>query len=89
MHEVTKHTPYELAFGQPPRSLLIPDPNVSGKIAEEDLENNCPEQDGDSENPDSGEGQGGDESPASGGGEGQDGDSQSPASGEDHAGWGQ
>ena len=35
------------------QSLAIPDPNFSGKIVKEDLENRCPEQDGDSENPDS------------------------------------
>ena len=38
MNEATKHTPYELVFGQPPRSLLIPDNTLMGKINEEDLE---------------------------------------------------
>lgn len=37
MHEATKHTPYELVFGQPPRSLLVPDVSFKGKINEEDL----------------------------------------------------
>ena len=62
VHEVTKHTLYELAFGQPPPSLVIPDPDFSGKIAEEDLENSSPGQEGDSE------------SAAGGGDEGQDGE---------------
>ena len=64
------------------QSLVIPDPNFSGKIAKEDLENRCPEQDGDSENPDSAKDQDGvNESPARGGGEDQDGVSESPDSG--------
>jgi len=37
VHETTKHTPYELVFGQPPRSLVIPDPTLCGKIDEEEL----------------------------------------------------
>ena len=84
VHEVTKHTPYELAFGQPPRSLVIPDPNFSGKIAEEDLENSSPDQDGDSESVAGGgdDGQDGDSESAAGGvEEGQDGDSESAAGG--------
>ena len=37
VHEATKNTPYELVFGQPPRSLLIPDNKLSGRLDEEDL----------------------------------------------------
>ena len=37
VHEATKHTPYELVFGQPPRSLLIPDNKLVGRLNEEDL----------------------------------------------------
>ena len=37
VHESTKHTPYELVFGQPPRSLVIRDNKLAGKIDEEDL----------------------------------------------------
>ena len=25
VHESTKHTPHELVFGQPPRSVVLPD----------------------------------------------------------------
>ena len=32
VHESTKHTPYELVFGQPPRSLVIPNNKLAGKI---------------------------------------------------------
>lgn len=55
MYEVTKHTPNQLAFGQPPRSVEIPNAKFSGKIGEMDFENSNPDQDGDSANPDSGE----------------------------------
>lgn len=41
MHEATKHTPYELVFGQPPQSLVIPDKTLVGKIHEEDLGEVC------------------------------------------------
>ena len=37
VHEATKHTPYELVFGQPPKSLLVPDATFKGKINEEEL----------------------------------------------------
>ena len=37
VHETTKHTPYELVFGQPPRSLLVPVATFKGKIDEEEL----------------------------------------------------
>ena len=40
MHESTKHTPYELVFGQPPRSVLIPDVTFKGMINEEDMDGN-------------------------------------------------
>eukprot|EP00731_Ephydatia_muelleri_P010267 Em0005g853a len=36
VHESTKHTPYELVFGQPPRSVVLPDVSFRGKIDEED-----------------------------------------------------
>ena len=36
VHEATKHTPYELVFAQPPRSVIIPDPSFHGRI-EDDL----------------------------------------------------
>ena len=65
----SRHKPEESCHVQ---SLVIPDPNFSDKIAKEDLENRCPEQDGDSENPDSAKDQDGvNESPARGGGEDQ------------------
>ena len=66
VHEVTKHTPYELAFGQPPRSLVILDPSFRGKLDEEDLvghEENSPEQNKDNghdESPERQEGSGDD-----------------------------
>eukprot|EP00731_Ephydatia_muelleri_P003675 Em0001g3675a len=34
----TKHTPFELVFGQPPRSVVVPDARLKGLINEEDLE---------------------------------------------------
>ena len=37
VHETTKQTPYELVFGQPPRSLLIPDTTLAWRIDEEDV----------------------------------------------------
>ena len=37
VHDSTKHTPYELVFGQPPRSHIIPD-SFQGEINEEDIE---------------------------------------------------
>jgi len=37
VHEATKHTPYELVFGQPPRSLLVPNATFKGMINEEEL----------------------------------------------------
>ena len=37
VHESTKYTPRELVFGQPPRSLVIPDNKLAGKIDEEVL----------------------------------------------------
>ena len=36
-HEATKHTPYELVFGQPPRSILVPDAGFRGQLAEKVL----------------------------------------------------
>ena len=38
VHEATKHTPYELVFGQPPRSLLVPDPEFRGRLEEEGVQ---------------------------------------------------
>ena len=38
VHEATKHTPYELVFGQPPRSLVVPDVGLRGQLEEEVLE---------------------------------------------------
>ena len=38
VHEATKHTPYELVFGQPPRSLLVPDVGFRGQLDEEILQ---------------------------------------------------
>ena len=35
--QVHEHTPYELVFGQPPRSVLLLDVAIRGKIDEEDL----------------------------------------------------
>ena len=37
VHEATKHTPYELVFGQPPRSLVVPDVHFRGQLDEEIL----------------------------------------------------
>ena len=37
VHEATKHTPYELVFGQPPRSLVVPDVHFRGQLDEEVL----------------------------------------------------
>ncbi|KAL5476073.1 hypothetical protein EMCRGX_G025976 [Ephydatia muelleri] len=34
----TKHNPFELVFGQPPRSVVVPDARLKGLINEEDLE---------------------------------------------------
>ena len=36
-HEATKHTPYELVFGQPPHSILVPDAGFRGQLDEEVL----------------------------------------------------
>ena len=44
VHETTKHTPYELVFEQPPRSVLIPDTTMKGKINEEDFQVDEPTQ---------------------------------------------
>ena len=38
MHRPTKHTPFELVFGQPPRSVVVPDARLKELINEEDLE---------------------------------------------------
>ena len=38
VHSSTKHTPFELMFGQPPRSVVVPDARLKGLINEEDLE---------------------------------------------------
>ena len=43
VHETTKSMPYELVFGQPPRSIIIPEPRLKGRIDEEQLD----EKDGD------------------------------------------
>ena len=48
VHEATKHTPYELVFGQPPRSLLVPNVTFKGKINEEELEEPNQEEEDDS-----------------------------------------
>ena len=37
VHSSTKHTPFELVFGQPPRSVVVPDARLKGLINEEDL----------------------------------------------------
>ena len=50
VHEATKHTPYELVFGQPPRSLLVPDATFKGKINEEDLSEPGQEEEEDNDN---------------------------------------
>ena len=42
VHSSTKHTPFELVFGQPPRSVLVPDARLKERINEEDLELNVP-----------------------------------------------
>ena len=38
VHRPTKHTPFELVFGQPPRSVVVPDARLKELINEEDLE---------------------------------------------------
>ena len=38
MHDATKHTPYELVFGQPPQSLIVPDANFQGVLDEQAIE---------------------------------------------------
>ncbi|KAL5516751.1 hypothetical protein EMCRGX_G002158 [Ephydatia muelleri] len=38
VHETTKQMPYELVFGQPPRSIIIPDPRLKAMIDEEQLD---------------------------------------------------
>eukprot|EP00731_Ephydatia_muelleri_P003396 Em0001g3396a len=38
VHRPTKHTPFELVLGQPPRSVVVPDARLKGLINEEDLE---------------------------------------------------
>ena len=38
VHETTKAMPYELVFGQPPRSIIIPEPRLKGTIDEEQLD---------------------------------------------------
>ena len=38
VHKSTKHTPYELVFRQPPRSLLVPDATLRGQLDEEALQ---------------------------------------------------
>ena len=38
VHSSTKHTPFELVFGQPPRSVGVPDARLKGLINEEDLD---------------------------------------------------
>lgn len=43
VHEATKEIAYELVFGQPPRSLMLPDATKRGVINEEDI---CLDQDG-------------------------------------------
>ena len=45
VHDTTKHSPYELVFGQPPRSLLVPDPFFQGHLEEGDLETSEPQDD--------------------------------------------
>eukprot|EP00731_Ephydatia_muelleri_P001341 Em0001g1341a len=42
VHSSTKHTPFELVFGQPPRSVVVPDARLKELINEEDLELNVP-----------------------------------------------
>ena len=37
VHESTKHTPYQLVFGQTPRSVVLPDVSFKRKIYEEDI----------------------------------------------------
>lgn len=37
VHDATKERPYELVFGQPPRSLMLPDATKRGVIKEEDV----------------------------------------------------
>ena len=34
VHETTKTTPYELVFGQPPRSVIAPDSTIGGVVSE-------------------------------------------------------
>lgn len=43
VHEVTKHTLYELVFGQPPRSLTVPDAHFGVQLNDEALETESPE----------------------------------------------
>ena len=38
VHEKTKAMPYELVFGQPPRSIIIPEPRLKSTIDEEQLD---------------------------------------------------
>ena len=38
VHETTKAMPYELVFGQPPRSIIILEPRLKGTIDEEQLD---------------------------------------------------
>ena len=42
VHSSTKHTPFELVFGQPPLSVVVPDARHKERINEEDLELNVP-----------------------------------------------
>ena len=37
VHESTKQMPYELVFGQPPRSIVEPDGKLRGRCCEEDI----------------------------------------------------
>ena len=48
VHEATKHIPYKLVFGQPPRFLLVPDATFKGKINEEELAKPSQEEENDS-----------------------------------------
>ena len=38
MHDATKHTPYELIFGQPLRFLIVPDANFQGVLDEQAIQ---------------------------------------------------
>ena len=42
VHSSTKHTPFELVFGQPPRSVVVPDARLKECINEKDLELSVP-----------------------------------------------